>query len=170
MPAPTTITSNPAFLSCCLKLHARPGRSDPLHPSLPSGARHGEYFPYVDCSEETACRQSGGICSPCQLAHTRQPPLENCKSAYYVHRAFGKLLSVDVSGTAITDDGIQLILGASKVLFCLFGMLLVVMVVVVTALVLLAVLLIQFVAVLRSAGLTCSRNRLCWRRWWVLSA
>lgn len=32
-----------------------------------------------------------------------------------MHRAFGKLLSVDVSGTAITDDGIQLILGASKV-------------------------------------------------------
>eukprot|EP00752_Nemacystus_decipiens_P014289 g12709.t1 len=37
------------------------------------------------------------------------------ESAYCVHRAFGKLLSVDVSGTAITDDGIQLILGASKV-------------------------------------------------------
>eukprot|EP00903_Cladosiphon_okamuranus_P006370 g6237.t1 len=37
------------------------------------------------------------------------------ESAYCIHRAFGKLLSVDVSGTAITDDGIQLILGASKV-------------------------------------------------------
>ncbi|CAM9373052.1 unnamed protein product [Pylaiella littoralis] len=38
------------------------------------------------------------------------------ESAYCLLRAFGKLLSVDVSGTAITDDGVQLLLGASKVL------------------------------------------------------
>ncbi|CAM9619543.1 unnamed protein product, partial [Ectocarpus sp. 12 AP-2014] len=37
------------------------------------------------------------------------------ESACFVHRSFGKVVSLDVSGTAITDDGIQLLLGASKV-------------------------------------------------------
>ncbi|CAM9208510.1 unnamed protein product, partial [Hapterophycus canaliculatus] len=37
------------------------------------------------------------------------------ESAFCVHRAFGELSTIDVSGTAITDDGIQLLLGASKV-------------------------------------------------------
>ncbi|CAN0017553.1 unnamed protein product [Ascophyllum nodosum] len=36
------------------------------------------------------------------------------KSAFFVSRAFNKLLSVDVSGTAITDDGLQLILGTNE--------------------------------------------------------
>lgn len=38
------------------------------------------------------------------------------QSAFCIYQTFGGVLSLDISGTGITDDGLQLILGAGKVL------------------------------------------------------
>ena len=54
---------------------------------------------------------------PSHIPHNMCPCL--FQAAFYFYRAFGGLTSIDVSGTAITDDGLQLVLGAGKELHSL---------------------------------------------------
>lgn len=69
----------------------------------------------LDIRHQTALPSSRGKSRhlPCKSHGTRKLFEQ---AAYCIYRAFGGLLSVDVSGTNITDDGLQMILGSSKCL------------------------------------------------------
>lgn len=51
-----------------------------------------------------------------RLSSNNLPGTRATKSAFRIYQTFGALLSVDISGTGVTDDGLQLLLGAGKVL------------------------------------------------------
>lgn len=123
VPAPTTVALNLEVIACCLT-DKRYTASYPLLPSLSSGTKAS----FTLLLPPPTILPSHAHARTRTQTHTQTQIRRQNKSAYCVHRTFGKLLSVDVSGTAITDDGIQLVLGASKV--CSFLCLLVVVVVV----------------------------------------